>query len=597
MRNVEQNNRKIKILFPEQESYFSIELKGSEQSLKELLGAILKISPSSIKGLKDNYNNYYTLSSALKSKNINTTPHTFFSIITTGETNKINISQQGINPYNINLNNYMNDNIHNNNYYFKRNQYINNNDIYYNNIKINNIKNYGIFKAKIEPYSNFVRHYSANAYYNLINFLYNKKYIGKQNYLKLKKCIDVNNNDVMNILKPFIEFDKDYSKLINNLFPILNLDLSINGNSYLTENVINKKENNDKIFLLNNLKDYFSTENMEKLKYLLLIENISILNIFESYEKNYNFQNLIDELYALIKKINKVDLNKSNHIMKKILKERRSKSFNYKNIIKKNNTNESNIHTIKNNKKEKKYDTELIEKISNKIINYGKNFSKDIFYLMKYELKNIDIKNKYDLFTSTFKIDLKEKNIFINKDFSEKVKKNIKKYYKKYITTNIYNFLDEEENDIYSKIMEIPNSQEYNDIIKFYSELISEDNKMKNKIELLRNKIINYLKEIKLLIEENNEEEEEQENESNNDKDSVTSRENNGNGSNILKLEGDYDEDEEEDEIKEDKKEDEKDSSDGSSSEKNEENEDENYDNVDDESGVSIKKGTKNKKK
>ena len=216
---------------------------------------------------------------------------------------------------------------------------------------------------------------------------------------------------------------------------------------------------------------------------------------------------------------------------------------------------------------------------------------------MKYELKNIDIKNKYDLFTSTFKIDLKEKNIFINKDFSEKVKKNIKKYYKKYITTNIYNFLDEEENDIYSKIMEIPNSQEYNDIIKFYSELISEDNKMKNKIELLRNKIINYLKEIKLLIEENNEEEEEQENESNNDKDSVTSRENNGNGSNILKLEGDYDEDEEEDEIKEDKKEDEKDSSDGSSSEKNEDNEDENYDNVDDESGVSIKKGTKNKKK
>ena len=103
MRNVEQNNRKIKILFPEQESYFSIELKGSEQSLKELLGAILKISSSSIKGLKDNYNNYYTLSSALKSKNINTTPHTFFSIITTGETNKINISQQGINNNDITL--------------------------------------------------------------------------------------------------------------------------------------------------------------------------------------------------------------------------------------------------------------------------------------------------------------------------------------------------------------------------------------------------------------------------------------------------------------------------------------------------------------
>ena len=227
MRHKSKSNKMITIISPYNGQHFNIELKGSEESLKDLLGTIMHIPASSIKGIKDNYNNYYTLSSALKSNDINIEPNNYFSIIKSEETNNNDIMQSDINNYNFNKNyNYMNPNLNNLN--LSPNQFINNSDIYYNNIKINNIQNYGYNKPKLGQYGNFFKQYKKEAYYNLINFLYQNKYIGSNNYYKLKKYIDVNNNDVVEILKPFIEFDNNYNKLINNLFPILNLDLSIN---------------------------------------------------------------------------------------------------------------------------------------------------------------------------------------------------------------------------------------------------------------------------------------------------------------------------------------------------------------------------------
>ena len=82
MKNISRNNKMIKIISQYSGESFNIELKGSEGSLKELLGTILNISPNEIKGIRDTYNNYYTLSSALKSKYINEYPNNYFSIIT-----------------------------------------------------------------------------------------------------------------------------------------------------------------------------------------------------------------------------------------------------------------------------------------------------------------------------------------------------------------------------------------------------------------------------------------------------------------------------------------------------------------------------------
>ena len=580
MKNISRNNKMIKIISQYSGESFNIELKGSEESLKELLGTILNISPNEIKGIRDTYNNYYTLSSALKSKNINEYPNNYFSIITNNGINNNNNALSDINAYNINKShNYVNNNLFNN-MYLKPNHYINNSDIYYNNIRINNIQNYGYRNQKIHQYGNYFKQYNKEAYYNLINYLYKYKYIKKHNYYKLRKCIEVNNADVLEILKPYIEFDNNYKKLINDLFPILNLDLSINGNlnsKYKSENILY-------LDLLNSLKDNFTSENMKKLNYLLLIENMSIIQLFERYDKIRNKNDLIDGLYSLIKKVSKVDLNKSNGIMGNILKERKSKSHNYKYIQKNDNTSDNNIRSIKHsNNKKKKYNIELLQKITEKIIKYGKDFSEDIYYLIKYELSNISIEDKVDLFKSKFNIDIeKQDNI---KKLSESNKKKIKEYYTKYIDKNIYKFLDSEENELYLNIIQTPDSQEYDDIMKMYNDLIKDD-KMKNKMELLRNKIINYLKDLKPLIEEKSQ--------SNRNDTEETNRENFGGAKLILHEEEEEEEDDDEESKNDDKKEEMKESSyDSSYVVKEAEEESENNDNDEEESGVSIKKAAK----
>ena len=580
MKNISRNNKMIKIISQYSGESFNIELKGSEGSLKELLGTILNISPNEIKGIRDTYNNYYTLSSALKSKNINEYPNNYFSIITNNGINNNNNAFSDINAYNINKShNYVNNNLFNN-MYLKPNHYINNSDIYYNNIRINNIQNYGYRNQKIHQYGNYFKQYNKEAYYNLINYLYKYKYIKKHNYYKLRKCIEVNNTDVLEILKPYIEFDNNYKKLINDLFPILNLDLSINGNlnsKYQSENILY-------LDLLNSLKDNFTSENMKKLNYLLLIENMSIIQLFERYDKIRNKNDLIDGLYSLIKKVSKVDLNKSNGIMGNILKERKSKSHNYKYIQKNDNISDNNIRSIKHsNNKKKKYNIELLQKITEKIIKFGKDFSEDIYYLIKYELSNISIEDKVDLFKSKFNIDIeKQDNI---KKLSESNKKKIKEYYTKYIDKNIYKFLDSEENELYLNIIQTPDSQEYDDIMKMYNDLIKDD-KMKNKMELLRNKIINYLKDLKPLIEEKSQ--------SNRNDTEETNRENFGGAKLILHEEEEEEEDDDEESKNDDKKEEMKESSyDSSYVVKEAEEESENNDNDEEESGVSIKKAAK----
>ena len=577
MRHKSKSNKMITIISPYNGQHFNIELKGSEESLKDLLGTIMHIPASSIKGIKDNYNNYYTLSSALKSNDINIEPNNYFSIIKSEETNNNDIMQSDINNYNFNKNyNYMNPNLNNLN--LSPNQFINNSDIYYNNIKINNIQNYGYNKPKLGQYGNFFKQYKKEAYYNLIDFLYQNKYIGSNNYYKLKKYIDVNNNDVIEILKPFIEFDNNYNKLINNLFPILNLDLSINRHN------MNKDNKSPYFNLLESLSDNFTRENMKKLNYLFLIENISIMNLFKTYYQTYNKKNLIDGLYSLLKRVSNVDLNKSNHIMGNILRERKSKSQNYKILQKGSTISDNNIHSIKHHKeKKKKYNTELLEKITDKILKYGKGFSKDIYYLMKYELSTIKVEEKVDIFINKFNIDIYNKKS--NKEFTETTKKNIKHYYKKYIEKNIYKFLDPEEKELYLDIIKTGDSSVFNDLMKIYSDLIKDD-KMKNKMELLRNKIINYLKDINKIIEENDK---------NNSNITETNRENFGHNELVFQ---DDEEEEEEDDDEDSKNQEEKNNEEKESSESsagNDEEESENYDNADEESGVSIKKARKKK--
>ena len=581
-------NRIIKVISPFTFQTFKIELNGEEKSLRELLGTILEIPSSSIRGIRDNYNNYYTLSSAINSKIINTSPSNYYSIVTENilENNDYDISKLPFNTLNSNYNNNFN------NLYYYNNHYINNENLFFHNNRLNNMYNLqNIDYPKIRNNfisQNIIKQYNIKDYYNLINFLYMNNYINSKNYYKLKKYIEIHNQDVIEIMKPFIEFDNNYNKLINNLFPILNLDLSINDDFSMKKNSLGQFDAYKQI--LNSLKEYFTYENMKELNYLLLMENIVLIKIFKSYYKTRNKKNLIKDLFNLLKKIPNIIRSKSrfNGSKDKVVKQRKSKSQNYIKVSKKTNNYLNNLQ----NKKDKKGNKELLNEYTNIIIKYGKQFRKDIYHLMKYELKNITDEDKKKLFVSKFKIDLNKNKPELNNTN----KKHIKNYYNKYLNINIYKFLDDDEKKIYENIIQETNSQEYEELLEIYNDLLK-NSKSKNKIELLRNKIINYIKELLKQIEEEemNEEEKEESKESKSEE-NKESKEKESEEDNIIKIETN-EEEEKEDEDSE-KNEEEKESSLVSSTVMvidDEEEEGQNFEGSE-ESGVSIRKANRPRK-
>ena len=599
-------DKKIHILSPLTGMTFKIELNGDEKGLRELLGTLLEIPSSSIRGIKDTYNNYYTLSSALKSKHINTSPNNYYSIVTENVINNNNndIRKFLLNP--INNNNYNNNkDFYGNNLFYYSNNYFNDNSFLLGNNRINsihnisninNIHNIDFPKLRNNFINNdFYKKYSIKDYYSLINFLYKNNYINYKNYFKLKKCIEINNQDVIEIMKPFIELDDNYGKLINNLFPILNLDLSINYEFSVNNHSL--AQSNSYRQILSNIKEYFTIENMKELNYLLLMENIEIIKIFQFYYKTRNKKNLIKSLFNLLKKIPIININKnnrskskSNNGMNKVSKERKSKSQNYIRKTKKSNSY-LNYGQDHKNKKDKKENKEILNKYTDKIINYGKQLRKDIYYLMKHDLKSLSDEEKKNLFSSKFKIDLNDDSPELNNTN----KKHIKNHYNKYIQTNIYKFLNEEEKKIYENIIEETNSQEYEELLEIYNDLLK-NSKSKNKMELLRNKIINYIKQ---LIEQNeeemNEEEKQESKESKSGGDNESS-EKDEEEDNIIKIEANEEEEEDDDKNENTKKE--KDSSLVSSTVMvvdEEEEEEQNFEGSE-ESGVSIRKADRPRK-
>ena len=588
-------DKMIQILSPLTGMTFKIELNGDEKGLRELLGTLLEIPSSSIRGIKDTYNNYYTLSSALKSKHINTSPNNYYSIVTENVINNNNyIRKFLLNPINNNFNN--NKDFYGNNLFYYSNNYINDNSFLFGNNRINSIHNihniHNIDFPKLR--NNFINNdyynnYSIKDYYSLINFLFKNNYINYKNYFKLKKCIEINNQDIIEIMKPYIELDDNYGKLINDLFPILNLDLSINN-----ELPINSKpqiQSNAYRQILSSIKEYFTNENMKELNYLLLMENIEIIKIFQFYYKTRNKKNLIKSLFNLLQ-INKNNRSKSksNNRINKVSKERKSKSQNYLRKTKKSNSY-LNYEEDHKNKKDKKENKEMLNKYTDKIINYGKQLRKDIYYLMKHDLKSLSDEDKKNLFSSKFKIDINDDNPELNSTN----KKHIKNHYNKYIQTNIYKFLNEEEKKIYENIIEETNSQEYEELLEIYNDLLK-NSKSKNKMELLRNKIINYIKQ---LIEQNEEEmneEEKQESKESKSNDDNESSEKDEEEDNIIKIEANEEEEEDDDKNENSKKE--KESSLVSSTVMvvdEEEEEEPNFEGSE-ESGVSIRKADRPRK-
>ena len=55
------NNKIIKLLLPNNK-FINIQMAGDERELKELISTIIDLNPDQIKGIKDSYGNYFTIS-------------------------------------------------------------------------------------------------------------------------------------------------------------------------------------------------------------------------------------------------------------------------------------------------------------------------------------------------------------------------------------------------------------------------------------------------------------------------------------------------------------------------------------------------------
>ena len=511
------HNKTIKIIYPSSGEIFNIDASGNENELRELLGAIINVPAALIKGIRDNYNNYYTLSSAVKNPNLITFPNQIFTIV------HINT-----NTYNNNFN--MNQ-INNKAGFLYQSRLVNNNNInYYNLNKGNNNhnfilnKNFGyldnvnkLFYESKPNNVNMKNYIQRKEYKALADYLYKKNYFDYNQIFILQKLIDMKNQKILGLMKPFIEYNTDYHKLLSMITPIIN--------SYLYTSIddddsMNNGNNYKKI--LDDIEFNFSAQDSKLLYNLLEMENNDIINVFKRYIKEKNKKSLISNLNKLLrsKKYNlrKVSIRnvKSQNSYEKEEKQknekmRTSKSQNYgirgkkknstnkdssKNNISNNNKNKSN--NLDNNKK--KISKDAIENLSQKIIKYYSKNKNEIYYILSYDLKNISPSEKENLLLNVFELDPNTTKI------TSKNKKKIEKYYMDFMQ-NEFNDLGQKYINLYNQLIN-KNTGPNKEILNCYKNLLQH-----NDLEKMKNEIKEYLDQKAPEIEENEEEEDEEEEE------------------------------------------------------------------------------------
>ena len=239
-------NKIITIISPYTGEHFKIELSGEEGEFRELLATLLNMDPSYIKGLKDTFGNYYTISCALKDPYIFANGNNLFSLVLNLSNNNFNKYKQLTNPYNKNLLYNINNNYHN------RTEY---NEIYIGNRKNN----------------------------KLIDDNYN---------YKNKKQI------------------KNYSSLIKKLIPAINRNFKEEDDyqydpdsTYFDEWSLGQRSKYQK--MLEKYKHKFNKEQMNILRELINMENITIINYFKIYEKSKDKKDFLKNLTNLSKKYQK----------------------------------------------------------------------------------------------------------------------------------------------------------------------------------------------------------------------------------------------------------------------------------------------------
>ena len=527
-------NRIIKVISPLTFQTFKVELNGEENELRELLATILEINPHSIKGLRDSYNNYYTLSSAVKNPHINTNPYNYYTVIikNTSALNIKNTSLVKSPSYNYNL-------LKHDRIYSMQND----NSINYHNNFLNNTYNF---------YEDNNLNYKNNDVSDFLSFaddLYKKNYIDYNLVRKLKRLIRENNEEVLNLMSPFINLKshKSYDEFTKRIMPVIssrspifeNNEESNEDSSSLSNNDKNKKNKTGKLTkeakILEDVKINFSKEKYNKLKKLLKKKNKKIIKIIKNYEKNKEYNLLISKLSRLINELEEENEDEDEDSSNKINSESG------------NGSDEGKSQKSKKKKKDKsKLKEKDIKKITKNIINSLKDKGIDIYYTSKFDLQRLNDDEKLSLFTKKFKLPID--SILSSNKIPKKSISSIKNYYQQFISKKITKNFDENENIVYESLLK--QEEENNIIIKCYKDLLKHKN-----ISELRSQIKEIIKEtIEGIEEEEGEEEEDDEDEESNQ------------GKNFIKEENEEEKDDDDEEEEEEGDEDEE-------SEKDEDNE------------------------
>ena len=221
-------NKLVRIISPFSGEQFKIELGGKEEEFRELLATLLNIDSSYIKGLKDSYGNYYTLSSALNDLFILSNENNIFSLV-------LNISNKN-NPNKFKQ-------CHQS---FERNMLYNVNNNYHNRTEYNEIyighTNKTLMKSKSNyRYTTLIKELipaiqrnfkkddncgnksfygdklSLNKHPKFEKILENiKKKLEKEKYNVLKELLKMENITIINCFKAY-EKSNDKKELIKNL--------------------------------------------------------------------------------------------------------------------------------------------------------------------------------------------------------------------------------------------------------------------------------------------------------------------------------------------------------------------------------------------
>ena len=180
-------SRLIKIVSPINDEVFTIELGGDEKELRDLIATIINIPTNCVKGIRDSYGNYYTLSSAIRNTHLTSEFSSFYFIVIRNENNDNNnnlLNSEKI-QNKIQKNNF-NNNIFNSNSKdsFPKFNFSNSN----NN---NNNKN----KLLLSNENN------NNNYLQITKKIKKKKFIDSLNFNKLKQMLMVENEEIITLFK------------------------------------------------------------------------------------------------------------------------------------------------------------------------------------------------------------------------------------------------------------------------------------------------------------------------------------------------------------------------------------------------------------